>query len=46
MVTQNNSGIALDENLKTIIKRMLIADPLLRIRPYEIIAMLDGKVTS
>ncbi len=31
---QNNSGIALDETLKRIIKQMLIPDPSQRIRPH------------
>ncbi|MFM7853370.1 MAG: hypothetical protein ACKO96_15980 [Flammeovirgaceae bacterium] len=38
---ENNSGIALDECLKNVIKAMLIPNPKERIRPHEIIALLE-----
>jgi hypothetical protein len=39
---ENNSGIVLDECIKNVIKAMLIPNPKERIRPHEIIKLLDA----
>ena len=37
---ENNSGIALSDGLKDVLRRMLHPNPLERIRPHQIIAAL------